>query len=784
MLFGADMSLERTGPFGPETEAIIDSIGGEQARRVSLPSMALFPRTGASRLAMVRALEGEYPFYGTIQTEPESAVQALRQGRRALVDGALLRTYGIVVGDSVQVGRYRYEIAGALIKTPRETAANMLISPPIYISLAELDTALVSFGSRATYEVYFRLDPGTDTEALREEIADHREAYHVGMDTVEEERERWSEALGAVTRFLGLIGFIALLLGGLGVGSAVHVYVRQRLRTVAALRCLGASVRRTVWIYLAQALVMGLVAGVLGCAAGALLQYVIPQLLADFLPLEIDIRLSGSALLLGLVAGLGVSLLFTLLPLLTVGRVSPLRALRSAFEEAGARRDPYRWVVYGILVAGLTSFAIVQAESAVVGAAYAAALGAVLGLLWLCAWALSKLARRLAPAAYTWRQGLANLHRPNNQTLLMMLAVGLCTFLILTMVLVESSLLASFARASGEDRPDAVLFDVQTRELEGVTSLVRAQGLPVIESTPLISMRLHALGSVLMDTLRADTTFRLSWAHRREYRSTYRSELTDAERIVEGGFASRYDGAGLVPVSIERELADEELGVGLGDTLVFDVHGELVSTRISSIREVDWQQTRANFFFVFPAGVLEEAPQTHVVMTRTGTEERLATFQAALIPAFPSVTTISLSLILGIFDEIFSRARLVVRFMALFSVTAGLLVLMGAIMTSRYRRMEECVLLKTLGASRRQVLAIIFIEYLFLGVLATGSGLILAVGAGAALAAFVFNLPFVAAPAPLIGALVLVPGITVGLGLYNSRGIYARQALEVLRSEV
>lgn len=783
-LFGADLSLERSGPFGQETEAVIDSIGGEQARRVSLLSMVLFPESGASRLSMVRALEGEYPFYGSIVAEPPESVVSYRQGRRALVDRSLLRTHGIGLGDSVQVGRRRYEIVGALTRTPRETAANMLISPPVYVSLSELDTALVAFGSRATYEVYFRLDPELDAEKLREELQERLREQDVGMDTVEEERQEWSEALEAVSRFLGLAGFMALLLGGLGVGSAVHVYIKRRLRTVAVLRCLGTSVLRTVRIYLAQAVVMGLLAGVAGCVAGTLMQSAVARVMVDFLPFEFESRPSPGALVLGMGAGLSTALLFALLPLLALRRVSPLAAIRIPFEEKRPGRDLYQWTVCGVVAAGLTAMAMLQAGSFVVGAGYAVALGAAFGLLWLVAQALTRLARRLAPRAYVWRQGLANLHRPNNQTLLMIMALGLGTFLIMTMVLTESTLLAGFARASGEDRPDVVLFDVQPDQIRGVHELVREQDLPVMDSSPLVSMRIHAMGSVPVDTLRADTTFRLTWAHRREYRATYRAALTDSERLVQGAFTGTYDGSGLVPVSIERELAEGELAVGVGDTIVFDVQGVLVSSRISSIREVDWQQTRANFFFVFPENVLEEAPQTHAVMTRTGSDEKLAQFQAAMAAAFPSVTTISLRLILDIFDEIYSRVQLVVRFMALFSIMTGFLVLVGAIMTSRFQRVEESVLLKTLGASRRQVLAIVATEYLVLGVLATTAGLVLAVASSAALAAFAFDLPYAAAPASLAAVFLLVPGLTVGLGLYNSRGMYARQPLEVLRSEV
>ena len=795
-LLGADMSLESDHPFAPETEALIDSLGGEQSRRVSFGSMAFFPKSNQTRLATVRAHEGNYPFYGAIETNPSEAADAYLSGRNALVDGTLMKEFSVVVGDSVQIGNLRYRVMGELLKTPRESAAMMLFSPRIYLPLAHLDTTLVGFGSRVEYEVFFKFEPerNVDPEALREELEDHRTEYDLGIDTVAEERDNWGEGLGNLNRFLGLVGFIALLLGGLGVASAVHVYVKQRLETVAVLRCLGAKAARTFWIYLVQAMAMGVAGGLAGCLLGVGVQLLLPRVMADFLPIEVDFGLSWTALAIGFGVGLGVTLLFALLPLLTVRKISPLRALRSAFDEQQARRDPFRWIVYGLIAVGLIVFAMVQAQDVGVGLAYAAAIAVVFGLLALVAKGIMVVARKYFPSSwsYPWRQGLANLYRPNNQTLVLMLALGLGTFLIMTLVLVERSLVAQIQMAGGEDRPDLILFDIQPHQIEGAAEIVREQDLPIIDQVPVVTMRLASIKGRTIDEMRADTTTRVNWALRREYRSTYRGHLISSEKIVEGtwtgavgiaqGFVS--GDSDVAPISIEQDLAEEWLDVTLGDTLVWDVQGVPVTTVVGSIRQVDWQRMQTNFYFVFPAGVLEEAPQIHVILTRTETDEATARLQAAMIQAYPNVSSISLSLILSVFDEIFDRINFVIRFMALFSVLTGLFVLAGAVMVSRYQRIEESVLLKTLGASQAQVFKIMLIEYLFLGVLATTTGLVLAYAGSWALAAFVFKTPFVAAPLSLLTALFLVTGLTVGIGLFNSRGIYARPPLEVLRAEV
>ena len=307
-------------------------------------------------------------------------------------------------------------------------------------------------------------------------------------------------------------------------------------------------------------------------------------------------------------------------------------------------------------------------------------------------------------------------------------------------------------------------------------------------------MRLAEVNGRTVEAMRADSLTETTWAHRREYRSTYRDFLNESETVVEGDFdGTMPEGSELlpnpevtapgriVPISIEEELAREELGVGLGDTLVFDVQGVPVTTEITSIREVDWQRLSTNFFVVFPAGVLEEAPQTYVILTRAASEAEAAALQSEVVQDYPNVSAIDLSLVLSVFNAIFGRIAFVIQFMALFSILTGLVVLAGAVLVSRYQRVEESVLLKTLGASRRQVFQIMLVEYFFLGLFASLTGLVLALGGGWALAAFVFDTAFVAPPLPILLVALAVIAVTMGIGLFNSRGLYRRPPLEVLR---
>lgn len=785
-LLGADLSFESSSPFPDEVEALIDSLGGDQSRRISFSSMAFFPKTSDTRLSMVRAIEGDYPYYGAVETDPPEAANTYLSGPNALVDGTLMRQFGVTVGDSVRIGTRTYNVAGRLLKTPRETGASMLFSPRIFVPLAELDRALLERGSRAEYEVYFKFNDGRDAEALRESLQERLREHRVGSDTVEEIRENWNENLTNLYRFLSLVGFVALLLGGLGVASAVHVYVKQRIATVAVLRCVGAQSWRTFSIYVIQAAGMGFLGALLGCLIGIGIQMLIPQVLADFLPVEVDFVVSWGSVVLGFSIGLGVTLLFALKPLISVRRVSPLLALRATIDPNSTPREPLNAVIYAVVGIGIIIFAIIQAPNPLFGTFYALGMGVVFGLLALVARLIIYLTRKYFPSswAYVWRQGLANLYRPNNQTLILMLAVGLGTFLILTLFLVQRTLLDQVELASGEGQPNLVLFDIQSDQLEGLKQMVTDQNLPVMDAVPIVTMRLAEVKGRTIEAIRADTlSDEFTWAHRREYRSSYRNFLTDSETLVEGEFiAEMPEGSSHIPISIERDLM-ENLSLGLGDSLVFNVQGVMMPAYITSVREVDWQRVQTNFFVVFPKGVLEEAPQFHVLLTRTETEAEAATLQSSVVRAYPNVSSIDISLILDTFSTIMSRVSFVIRFMALFSILTGFIVLAGAVIVSRFQRIEESVLLKTLGASRKQVFQIMSIEYLFLGLFATSTGMVLSLLGSWALAFFVFDTAFIAPPLSLFVAIIGVTSATVIVGLLNSRGIYDRPPLEVLRAE-
>jgi putative ABC transport system permease protein len=329
-----------------------------------------------------------------------------------------------------------------------------------------------------------------------------------------------------------------------------------------------------------------------------------------------------------------------------------------------------------------------------------------------------------------------------------------------------------------------MFFDIQDDQAARLAAIVKAQGAPLLAEAPIVTMRLSALkGRPVEELLKDDKSGIPAWTLRREYRSTYRGELTDTEKVTAGTFTGRVaPGEARVPVSVEASLA-KDLQLKLNDALVFDVQGVPVNAYVGSLRDVEWQRMQPNFFIVFPTGVLEAAPKTFVAAVHAASPEESARLQQAVAKEFPSVSAIDLSLILQTVMGIVAKAEFVVTFMAAFTVVTGVIVLAGAVLAGRFQRLRETVLLRTLGATRRQLRQIELVEYAVLGALAAVTGGGLAVVANALLARFIFKTPFVLSPLVLLAAVAASMVVTLATGLITNRGVVDHPPLEILRQE-
>jgi putative ABC transport system permease protein len=308
----------------------------------------------------------------------------------------------------------------------------------------------------------------------------------------------------------------------------------------------------------------------------------------------------------------------------------------------------------------------------------------------------------------------------------------------------------------------------------------------VIQEAPIVTMRLVEVKGKRATDLLKDPQHKIpEWELEREYRSTYRADLSETEKITAGEWIGRFGGrpGEVVPISLEREIA-RDLGLTIGDEMVFDVQGLAMKVKVASLREVDWKRFQTNFFVVFPTGVLENAPTFNVLVSRVPTPTASAQLQNAVVARFPNVSALDLTAVIQTVDSILGKVALVIRIMSLFTVGTGLIVLISTIWSGRYQRLKESVLLRTLGASRSQIWRILCAEYFFLGLLASATGIVLAIAGSWALARFVFKLDYAPGLWSLAFAAALGPLLTIAIGLLTSYGVGSTPPLAILREEL
>ncbi|WP_297335907.1 FtsX-like permease family protein [Algoriphagus sp.] len=781
-LLGADLVLENNKPIGDQA---IDSMAILTASEVNFASMVAFPETGASRLTQVRALEGAFPFYGKLETIPESGDTDFRSGgQKALVEKVLMAQFNAEVGDKIKVGNLEFEIAGELQGVPGQTGITATVAPAVYIPMAYLEqTGLVQYGSRVEYNRYFQFEANTDVEALIEPFEEEWEIDRVDADTVEDRKRSTGRSFANLSNFLSLVAFIALLLGCVGVASAVNVFVKEKLASVAVLRCLGVSSRDVLLIYLFEIVVMGLVGAILGSFLGTGLQFILPTVFADFLPVEVSVNISWLSIGFGVITGLFVSILFALLPLLKVRKVSPMATLRPETADASLLKDPMRWlVIFGILafIWGFSYYLLGQIDWSFGFTGFVVfAFGILWGVGQLIMWSV----RKFLPITlrYTIRQSLANLYRPNNQTISLIATIGLGTAMISTLFFLQSQLLEEAKFADEEDQPNLLMFDIQTPQLDEVRKKVLSRNLKIIQEVPIVTMQLNEINGIDKRENEAlpDEENYSRWMYNREYRVTYRDTLIETEKLVEGELIPVGARGDSIFVSLSEGFGGDRMKIG--DEIEFNVQGRPIKTYIGSFRDIKFNQVSTNFVVLFPEGVLEQAPKFHVIITHANNDRESAAIQSEVVREFPNISVVNLGAIVETLEDILNKISFVIQFMALFSIVTGILVLISSLIISKYQRMRESILLRTLGADSGTVSKINTLEYFFLGSLASLSGIILSFLATWLLSVFVFEMSFRPAWAAAFGLYATITILTIVLGWLNGRKIINQPPMEILR---
>lgn len=815
-IMGGDLSMTRNAPTTKPVDSLLDSLrahGAQTVTSTNFMSMALVPRSGGTRLVQVHAVASGYPFYGDIVTEPATAWGQLEGGANIVVDPSLLVSLDARLGDTISIGLVKFVATGTLKSVPGDVGISAAIGPRVYIPERFVaQTGLLVFGSRAEYETLFKLPSAQAADDIASRLGKRLlQGTNGSVRPAGYNESRLASAIDQLHDYLAIVGLVALLLGGIGVASGVHAFAMRKIDPVAILRCLGATSWQVLAIYTAQAAVMGFVGAAAGVVLGVAIQFAMPHVLADFLPVDVTLHLEPKAIGLGLAIGVWVALLFAMRPLVALRRVSPLQALRREPDADALRRarwDPLRLLLSLAIVASVIELGLSRADTVGRGIGFTVAIGLAIGILWLAATLLSMAARRAVRPSWPFplRQGIASLYRPGNQTRAVVLALGFGVFLMSTLYQVQHNILHSLDIRMGEARANVVFFDVQDAQHRGIDSLVHAANAELIDETPIVPMRVSSINGKPVATILAEQDSlrreRMAvgrggrgargrrqgsgerrgspWALRREFRSTFRDTLTSSEQLASGRWFGRPRSDSLGEVSLEQDAAGE-LGVGLGDTIVWNVQGVLVPTIVTSTRDVKWQSFSPNFFAVFDPRSLAAAPKQYAILVKTANPTATAHLQRDVVARYPSVSSLDLSLIQQTVKSVLGKVTMAVRFLALISLALAIPVLFSAVAATRRERLREGVLLKTLGATRRQIARIMLAEYALLGGLGALTGVILSTFAGWAVVHWIFGQPF--SPAYVAAAIVALGmiALAVAIGLLTGRDVFAETPMAALR---
>lgn len=744
-------------------------------------------RTKATaRMVELRGVEAAFPLYGRVRLRGNQVYShALLEDHGALVRPELLTQLDLAVGEALVIGSQSFTIRGVLEGEPGGRSGGFSLGPRVLIDRTALEQAgLLGFGSRARHQIMLRVDPAR----LEAYTRDVRQAFRNQFVTVRSWKSTESdigEDLERSENYLSLVGLVVLVLGGIGVSSVTRVFVEQKLKSIAVLKCVGAGTVQILGVYMLQILALGLAGSLLGVALARVALLAVTRYAVSTSPTgePLTYGLTWPAVGQGVLIGLLVALLFSIVPLLRVRRVRPALLLRQ--EGGGGGRDYLRISVAALVGVALVAVAAWQAGSWRVGLIVCGGFIAIAGVLWGAGWLLVKMMRPLRQARwFALRHAALHLDRPGNQTRLVLLAVGLGCFFIVGVRAVQSNLLGQFSFDLAADTPDMFLIDIQQDQAAQLQAFLgpRAPGGGAPRLLPVLRARVTGVRGreVNLDSVE-DVRGRGSLA--REYTITYRGGLAPNERVIDGRFWDASPSA-QPEVSIEQSIRDR-FRIQIGDTMRFDVLGRPIEARVTSVRSVNWRDVRnGGFMFVFRQGTFDRAPHSFIAsMQGPGDGEARARLQRDLVTAFPNVSVIDLREVLDTARSVIGTITLGVTVVGGLVLATGVLILTGAVAMTKFRRVYEAAILKTLGASTWTVGSLLLLEYGLLGLLAgvVGSlgGIVLSYAIGRWAIQIAWSMPWREVGVGVAGTALLVA--IVGLGA--SVDVLRRKPLATLRAE-
>jgi putative ABC transport system permease protein len=842
-LMGGDIEIRLSRPMSGKGETVLRSLTERGISVLHVSELAGMAAVASGKPALqtqiveLKAVEPGYPFYGNLQVEParplmellsssacptphasssgssarspqSSALSMLCHG--AVVQQSLLIRLGLSIGAQFKVGEAIFTITGILRKEPDRVAGPFTLGPRVMVSREGLAAAeLIKPGSRVRERYLVKLPPVMQAQPLVYELRGRLAGESARVTGYRDAQPQLKQFLDQLTRYLGLIGLTALFIGGIGVATTIHAFIREKLPTIAILKTVGAESGVVIRTYLLQALLLGTIGSLAGAALGAGLQHALPPLVTGLFGMDLMTQLDFSGafnlssippLLKGIALGILTTLLFTLWPLLGIREVSPARIFRRDIQETDPEQtwlhrlglsDRVRLMTAFGIAGGLAGLAIWQAGNWRIGLLFVGALAAAVILLTLSAWLLVRAIKTIpGPRSVAVRHAMGNLHRPGSQTVGVMVSVGIGVMVIVAVSLLERALVDQVGESRPVDSPSFFFIDIQPDQKEGLLRLLRERTQdPSPETTPLVRSRLHAINGLPVATPEETEKSsdrqqdrRRNWYLTREYVLTFLQDLPKDNKVIKGEWWKSGQRFSKPLVSIEEDAA-KNLGLDLGSTVEFEIQGTTVAAEVSSIRKVEWGNFSTNFYMIFSPGSLDGAPFTYVATVRVPPEQEVP-LQQAVVAAFPNVTAINIGDVLDSFARILDRLALAIRAIAVFCILAGALVMAAALSATRYRRLYESVVLKALGATRGIVAQSFAVEYALLGAAAGLIGTALASLLSWAVLKFILeDATWTLQPEVLATGFILTVLLSLVVGFLSTFRILGQRPLAVLRHE-
>ena len=834
-ILGGDLEIRLTHTLSLAGQAVLQGLSDQGLALTHVSELVAMaartthgpPSTQSTQIIELKAVESMYPLYGDIRLEPVQSLDMLlhpderRCGGHscfgAVVQESLLIRMGLSVGDPLKIGQARFLITGIVRTEPDRMANAFTLGPRVMIAQEGLRAAqLIKPGSRVRERYLVKTPSDMPLDPLLSDLRDRLASDSVRISSYRTSQSQLRQFLDQLSRYLGLIGLTALFIGGLGVGTSIHAFLRDKLRTIAILKAVGADSATVVSTYVVQAIFLGCVGSFAGIILGIALQRGLPPLMASMFGSDLLEQLGVSSelswpsvwpLLKGAALGLLSTLLFTLWPLLKIREVQPGAIFRRDAEpmtiEPGTSSLRW-WVRWGLadrwnvgtaggIVLGLCVLSVWQAGSWSIGFLFLGALSLAIAILFICARVLIVgLASVPRPPVLSLRHALGNVVRPGSQATGIMVAIGIGVMVIVTVSLVEQALLHQIQENRPADAPTFFFIDIQADQAEAFVSLVdRQTDQARPELTPLVRSRLHAInghvvtmeGGMEKDDKRTDGKEGQGkqWYLTREYVLTFMDKLPKDNQVVKGEWWKPGQVFSTPQVSVEEDAA-KHLSLAIGSTVEFDIQGTKVSAEVRSIRKVEWGNFSTNFYMILSPGAIEGAPFTYVATVRVSPEKEIP-LQQAVVASFPNISAINIGDVLDGFARVLDRLSLAIRAVAIFCVVAGGLVMAAALASTRYRRLYESVILKALGATRGLIARAFAMEYVLLGAVAGLIGLTLGSALSWTLVRFVFDLPWSIYPRVLGLGLFLTMLLTLIVGFASTYRILGQRPLAVLRHE-